>query len=104
MERNTFYDRLIMVIPPEGTRKKTSSWKTGFYYVALGAGVPISMGFIDYKRKAVGFGPLFMPTGYIEADISVFREFYSTVTGKYPEKMSEVTVPPRTSREASTGD
>ncbi|HKQ76091.1 MAG TPA: lysophospholipid acyltransferase family protein [Blastocatellia bacterium] len=79
-------EKLILTIPPEGTRSKVSHWKTGFYYIALGAEVPISLGFIDYKRKVAGVGPTIYPTGNIEADMEVIRDFYANVTAKYPEK------------------
>ena len=78
--------RLILTIPPEGTRSKVSHWKTGFYYIALGAETPIAMAFIDYKRKASGVGPTLHPTGDIEADMEVIRNFYADVTAKYPDK------------------
>jgi 1-acyl-sn-glycerol-3-phosphate acyltransferase len=84
MFRNS--DELILTIPPEGTRGKVSHWKTGFYYIALGAETPIAMGFIDYKRKAVGVGPTLYPTGDIEADMEIIRNFYINVTAKYPDK------------------
>jgi len=84
MFRNS--EKLILTIPPEGTRGKVSHWKSGFYYIALGAEIPISMGFIDYKRKAVGVGPTIYPTGDIEADMELIRNFYATVTAKYPDK------------------
>lgn len=83
-------ERLVICIPPEGTRKKVRKWKTGFYYIALGAGIPISLGFMDFKRKRGGFGPLLIPTGDIEADMKVMHDFYATVSGKYPE----LTCPP----------
>lgn len=75
-------ERLIMVIPPEGTRKKVAYWKTGFYHIACGAQVPIVLGFLDYRRKAGGIGPTFQPTGCIEADMRSIRAFYATITGK----------------------
>jgi len=81
-------EKLILAIPPEGTRSKVSHWKTGFYYIALGAEVPISLGFMDYKRKASGLGPTLYPTGDIEADMEIIRDFYANVTGKYPDKAS----------------
>jgi len=81
-------EKLILTIPPEGTRSKVSHWKTGFYYIALGAGTPIAMAFIDYKRKVTGVGPTLYPTGNIEADMEVIRNFYATVTAKYPDKAS----------------
>jgi len=79
-------EKLILTIPPEGTRSKVSHWKTGFYYIALGAEVPIAMAFIDYKRKASGVGPTLYPTGDIEADMEIIRNFYINVTAKYPDK------------------
>ncbi|MGH9754382.1 MAG: lysophospholipid acyltransferase family protein [Blastocatellia bacterium] len=84
MFRNS--EKLILAIPPEGTRGKVSYWKTGFYYIALGAETPIAMAFIDYKRKASGVGPTLYPTGDIEADIETIRNFYANVTAKYPDK------------------
>jgi 1-acyl-sn-glycerol-3-phosphate acyltransferase len=79
-------EKLILAIPPEGTRGKTSHWKTGFYYIALGAGVPISLGFIDYARKVSGLGPAVYPSGNLEEDMKIFRDFYAKVTAKYPDK------------------
>ncbi len=74
--------QLIIGVPPEGTRKKRKNWKTGFYHIAHGAGIPISMGFMDFKRKAGGFGPLLWPSGDINADFGLLRDYYATVTGK----------------------
>lgn len=79
-------DDLVIVVPPSGTRGKVAYWKTGFYYIALGAGVPIALGFIDYGNKTGGIGPVIYPTGDIDADMIEIRKFYSTITGKYPEK------------------
>lgn len=79
-------ENLILAIPPEGTRSKVSHWKTGFYYIALGAETPIVMGFMDYKRKVSGLGPTFHLTGDIEADMEIIRSFYVNVTAKYPDK------------------
>jgi 1-acyl-sn-glycerol-3-phosphate acyltransferase len=84
--------KMVMVIPPEGTRKKVHYWKTGFYYIAKGANVPIVLGFLDYLRKVGGFGPTFMPTGDIEADMKTIQAFYAGVTGKHPDKSSLATV------------
>jgi len=80
-ERNHF----ILAVPPEGTRQHSTHWKTGFYHIAHGAGVPIVLGYIDYKRKVAGLGPSFIPTGDIDADFDVFAEFYSHITPKFPE-------------------
>jgi 1-acyl-sn-glycerol-3-phosphate acyltransferase len=76
-------DNLIMVIPPEGSRKAVSYWKTGFYHIAEGANVPIVLGYLDYRRKVGGIGPTFYPTGRIEEDMREIKAFYATITGKY---------------------
>lgn len=82
------HENLIIIIPPEGTRGKVSYWKSGFYHIAKGAGVPILLGYVDYRRKAGGVGPSIMPTGDMEADMQQICTFYLGVTGKYPEKSS----------------
>jgi len=87
-------ERLVMVIPPEGTRKQVSYWKTGFYHIAHGAQVPIVLGYIDYQRKAGGIGPTIWPSGDIEADMRIIQGFYAGVSGKYPEKSSLAALAP----------
>lgn len=86
---------LVMVIPPEGTRGSVKYWKTGFYYIAKGANVPIAMGFLDYKRKVGGFGPVFQPTGDINVDMVEIKYFYAGISGKYPERSSLADVAPK---------
>ena len=73
---------LQLVVPPEGTRQKTRYWKTGFYYIAVSAKVPIVLAYMDYKRKISGLGPLFHPTGDIEADMVKIKAFYAGFSGK----------------------
>jgi len=80
------HDNLSIIIPPSGTRNKVQYWKTGFYHIAHGAGVPIALGYIDYKRKIGGLGPFITPSGDIEADMKIIRAFYAGITGRYPEK------------------
>jgi 1-acyl-sn-glycerol-3-phosphate acyltransferase len=87
-------ERLILTVPPEATRKKSKFWKTGFYHIARNAGVPIVLGYIDYRRKVAGLGPAFTPTGDIEADFRVFGEFYAAVTPKFPDQRGIVAVDP----------
>lgn len=76
-------DSLIVTIPPEGTRSQVDKWKTGFYYIALGANVPIALAFLDYKRKTGGFLKTFYPTGNIDKDIVEIRSHYKGISGKY---------------------
>ena len=73
---------LQLIVPPEGTRNKTRYWKTGFYYIAVGAQVPIVMAYMDYERKLSGLGPVFHPTGVIEADMLAIKAFYAPFKGK----------------------
>ena len=73
---------LQLIVPPEGTRSGTRFWKTGFYYIALGANVPIVLAYLDYKKKIGGLGPVFQTTGDIEADMTAIKAFYAGVTGK----------------------
>ena len=83
-------ERFILAIAPEGTRHKAPGWKSGFYYIALGAGVPIALGFIDYGRKRVGVGPTIHPSGDIQADFKQIAAFYSGMVGRYPERQGEI--------------
>ena len=74
--------KLVLLIAPSGTRKQVSAWKTGFYYIAAGAGVPIVAGFLDYGRRVGGIGPIYQPTGDAEGDIKRIRAFYAGIVGK----------------------
>jgi 1-acyl-sn-glycerol-3-phosphate acyltransferase len=71
-----------LIVPPEGTRSKTRYWKTGFYYIALSANVPLTMAYLDYPRKVGGLGPSFKPTGDIEKDMVAIKAFYAPFQGK----------------------
>ncbi len=79
-------DELTVLVTPEGTRKKVKKWKSGFYYVALNAKVPIALGYLDYKNKIAGIGPVIYPSGDFEKDLRVIQEFYTTIPSKFPEK------------------
>lgn len=71
-----------LVVPPEGTRGKTRHWKTGFYYIALEAGVPIVLAYMDYAKKETGLGPVFQPSGHIDVDMARIKAFYAGVQGR----------------------
>ena len=73
---------ILLVVSPEGTRGKTQRWKTGFYWIAQQAGVPIVMTYLDYPRKLSGIGPVFQPTGNVEADMAAIKAWYSPFKGK----------------------
>lgn len=85
---------LILVIAPEGTRGKSQYWRTGFYHIAHGAGVPIVLGYLDYRQKTLGFGPSLNPSGDIDKDFSQIREFYAAKIGRRPERQGEILLRP----------
>jgi 1-acyl-sn-glycerol-3-phosphate acyltransferase len=86
---------MTLVIAPEGTRSKTPNWKTGFYYIALKAQVPIVMLYVDYPRRDCGVGPYFMPTGDIDVDFKLIQDFYADKGGRHPEKKGPIELPPK---------
>lgn len=77
-------EALLLAVAPEGTRSKAEFWRSGFYYMALEAKVPIALGFLDYARKVGGIMGFYQPTGDIHADMAHFREAYGDIRGKYP--------------------
>ena len=77
-----------LAIAPEGTRSRNTQWKTGFYYIALNAGVPITLAFIDYAKKEVGVKKIFYPTGDVEKDIEEIKNYYKDVRAKHPKKFA----------------
>ncbi len=70
-------DDLVLTIPPEGTRKRTEYWRSGFYHIARGAHVPVVPGYLDYARKRGGLGPPIWMTGDVRADMDKIRAFYA---------------------------
>ena len=79
-------NRFALTIAPEGTRSAVQQWRTGFYHIALGAGVPMVVGLMDYGRKIGGLGPAIMPTGDYKADMKQVAEIYQSVTPRHPER------------------
>jgi 1-acyl-sn-glycerol-3-phosphate acyltransferase len=75
-----------LIVPPEGTRSKVRYWKTGFYYIALNAKVPIVLAYLDYHRKVGGLGPVFYPTGDIERDMVTIKQFYAGIRGRHADQ------------------
>jgi len=83
--------QFVLVITPEGTRKKTEGWKKGFYYIAKKANVPMMLGYPDYRRKVCCIAPIVVfPSGDIEADMQQFSEVLDKVSPKYPSKRTEM--------------
>lgn len=84
-------DQFVLALSPEGTRKKVKKWKTGFYYIAKGAEVPIQLIGFDYPKREVVFYPLFTPTDNIEADFKAMKSSFKGVKGKNPDKSILIT-------------
>jgi 1-acyl-sn-glycerol-3-phosphate acyltransferase len=73
---------LQLVVPPEGTRGRTRHWRTGFYFIALQANVPIVLAYMDYPRRISGLGPVFSPSGDVAADMLEIKRFYAGMRGR----------------------
>jgi len=84
------YDRLSFAIAPEGTRKKVDKWKTGFYYIAVRAEIPIILVKFDYKNKEVHFSEPFFPTGDFDKDMQFIAKHFQGTIGKNPDQASDV--------------
>jgi hypothetical protein len=83
-------ESLLLVIAPEGTRAHTDHWRTGFYHLALGAHVPVGLGFIDFKRRRLGIAEWQQLSGDPERDLALFRDFYADKTALRPEHAGEI--------------
>jgi 1-acyl-sn-glycerol-3-phosphate acyltransferase len=81
-------DIFQLAIAPEGTRKKNPDWKSGFYYIALAAQVPITLAYLDYAKKIIGVIENFIPSGDIKGDMVKIKQCYKNIPGKYPGKFA----------------
>ena len=79
-------ERMVLAIPPEGTRSAVREWKSGFYHIAVAADVPIVLSVLDYATKRVSLAAVVYPSGDYEADLAVIRGHYATAKGKNREK------------------
>jgi 1-acyl-sn-glycerol-3-phosphate acyltransferase len=72
---------LMLALSPEGTRKGVSQWKTGFYQIAVKAGVPIFPVGFDYRDHVVRFMPMFKPSGDLACDLPLIQAQFASVKG-----------------------
>ena len=79
-------DKFQLCITPEGTRSPNPDWKKGFYYIALKADIPILLYGVDYEKKEIVCTRTFIPTGNVDADMEVIKDYFKDFKGKYPEK------------------
>jgi 1-acyl-sn-glycerol-3-phosphate acyltransferase len=82
--------RMWLAIAPEGTRARTDHWRSGFYHVALAAGVPVGLAFIDYRTKVVGLRTYLSLTGDVARDLASVREAYAGKVGRFPDQASAI--------------
>jgi 1-acyl-sn-glycerol-3-phosphate acyltransferase len=85
-------EEMIFGLTPEGTRSKTEYWKTGFYYIALQAKVPICLAYVDYPSRTFGLGKMITPSGDIDKDFEIIKTFYQDKRGKFPEKQGTLRI------------
>lgn len=83
-------ESLVISLVADGTRKKMEYWKSGFYWIAYKAQVPIVCGYLDYARKQACIGLSFIPTGDVKRDMDRIRDFFKDVQGRKPEKQTPV--------------
>jgi 1-acyl-sn-glycerol-3-phosphate acyltransferase len=83
-------DVFRLAIAPEGTRKKVTELRSGFYYIALKSNVPIIPVAFDYSKKEVKIGNPFQVTGNYEADMKLILQHFKGVKGKFPERQFQV--------------
>ena len=82
------HPKLVMLVTPEATRAKREQWKTGFYHVAVNAGVPIALAYMDYAKKKTGVGKIVYPSGDMQKDMTEIMQFYAQIHAKFPEDFS----------------
>ena len=92
--RNFFF-----AISPEGTRASGTHWRSGFYYIAVKARVPIVLGYLDYAKKQGGFGKVVFPTGDTQKDLEEIKSFYDEIKARHPERFAPVVFRPTKNRD-----
>jgi len=82
--------RFILVVAPEGTRRLTSGWKSGFYRIAVAAGVPILPVVFDWSTRTIDLGQPFHPTGDASSDVLRLRARYRKEMARRPELFADI--------------
>lgn len=81
-------ENFILGMSPEGTRKLIDPWKTGFYYIAKGANVPIVMVAMDFENKLAKISEPYYLTDNMDEDFKVFYNYFKGIKGKIPENFN----------------
>jgi 1-acyl-sn-glycerol-3-phosphate acyltransferase len=82
--------RVVLALAPEGTRRWTDHWKSGFYFIALEARVPLVLAYLDASTRTLGLGPVVQLSGDREQDLEVIRKFYEDKRGVHPDQASTI--------------
>lgn len=80
----------VLIMAPEGTRRRTEGWKSGFYQIAMTANVPVALGFVDYARREAGVLTYLTLSGDPQADIATIAGHYAGRSGKRPDQASPI--------------
>jgi 1-acyl-sn-glycerol-3-phosphate acyltransferase len=97
-------ESIAVAIAPEGTRRRTEYWRSGFYHVARLADVPVVPGMLNYRTREAAFGPTLRLSGDIGRDMDQLRAFYAGCTGRFPEQFGPVRLRDETPTEQDSGD
>jgi len=85
-----YANQFWLVITPEGTRKKTPGWRSGFYRLTLMTGYPVGFACIDYGKKQIGVTEFAYMTGDEEIDLGIIRQAYQGIVGRLPQNMAPI--------------
>lgn len=83
-------DKFILGISPEGTRRRVKKWKTGFYYIAKGANVPIFLLRVDYKNKEIGIINKMYVSDDFNKDMSFIQKHFEKSHAKKPNNYNQI--------------
>ena len=84
--------RFCLVIAPEGTRSKKPGWRSGFYFIAKKAQIPIGLGYTNYRNRTMGVGKILYDLKDIDSSMETIREFYKNIVGKHPLRQSSIQI------------
>ena len=103
VERFATEDEFVVLIPPEGTRGRVDSWKSGFYRIALDADVPVLPTYVDYRTRRGGFLPPIELTGDAGLDMDAIRAAYpdAEAMARHPERVGPIRLTSETSDRAN---
>lgn len=87
-ERAKNATRFELAVTPEGTRSRNANWKQGFYFIALKAKLPILLYAIDYRQKCITCTREIVPSGDVDHDMALIKDYYKDFTGRHPERFA----------------